>query len=460
MKKFGKPWFFILVLLIVACSCLGIIGVYSTYGDVTSTYFKGLSDFRWGLDIGGGIDAVLVQADEAEVTDSDIDTAVDILETRMAYSGLSGNVFADRDAHSVLLRFSWGQEVDYIEIESLLHELAVRGDFGIYDSDETDTDGLPTGELKVDNTGLNAAYAMFDQNTGAPVLVLDFNESGLEAFTAMAEELDGDNFSIWLDGELIGAPAMNGEVESNQVIISDDGFSIDQVVTYANKITSGKLPFAMELQHYGATTPTLGENAKTVLSLTVLALFVAVCVVMILRYKASGLAAVIALFAQAMGLVAIATGYFYFVASKTVTLPLLLAMVVLFVLGVFSAAAVCERIRRELGEGRPPRVAVVAAFDSAVLPNLDGSVLTALTGFAMITVFGPVTNPFASLARPLLEMIGVSTSSTLFNAGLLIIAAAVLHAVIHLLVYRILAVSMLEFPGLATPEKLGGARDA
>ena len=460
MKKFGKPWFFILVLLIVACSCLGIIGVYSTYGDVTSTYFKGLSDFRWGLDIGGGIDAVLVQADEADVTDSDMDTAVDILETRMAYSGISGNVFADKSTNSVLLRFSWGQKVDQIEIESMLKELSVRGDFAVYNSDETDTDGMPKGDLTIDRTGVNAAYAMFDQNTGAPVLVIDFNETGLEAFKTMVEELDGDAFSIWLDDELIGTPTMSGEIEGNQIIISDDSFSINQVLTYANKITAGKLPFAMELEHYGVTTPTLGENAKVILSVTVLALFLAVCVFMLVRYKASGIAAVIALFTHAMGLVAIATGYFYFVSAKTVTLPLLLAMIVLFALGVFACIHVCERIRQELKLGRAPRAAVLTAFDRAVMPNLDGSILAALTGLTMMTVFGPSSNPFAALLRPLLQMIGVSTSSVLFNAGLLVIAAAVLHAVVHLLIYRILAVSMLEFPALATPEKLGGAQDA
>ncbi|HBM27194.1 MAG TPA: protein translocase subunit SecD, partial [Ruminococcus sp.] len=53
MRKVKKPVFFIVLLCIIAFGYLTYAGIHTQYGDIKTSYIKGVEDIRWGIDIQG-----------------------------------------------------------------------------------------------------------------------------------------------------------------------------------------------------------------------------------------------------------------------------------------------------------------------------------------------------------------------------------------------------------------------
>ena len=63
MRKVKKPVFFIVLLCIIAFGYLTYAGIHTQYGDIKTSYIKGVEDIRWGIDIQGGVNATFEPAD-------------------------------------------------------------------------------------------------------------------------------------------------------------------------------------------------------------------------------------------------------------------------------------------------------------------------------------------------------------------------------------------------------------
>ena len=82
MKRVKKPVFFIVALLIIALTYTSLFGVYGQNGDFKETYIKGAGDIRWGIDIRGGVEATFSPAEDVQATDTQLEAAKAIIETR------------------------------------------------------------------------------------------------------------------------------------------------------------------------------------------------------------------------------------------------------------------------------------------------------------------------------------------------------------------------------------------
>ena len=47
MKRVGKPWFFVVALLIFGLAYTSFFGVYKQNGDLQETIIRGAKDIRW-----------------------------------------------------------------------------------------------------------------------------------------------------------------------------------------------------------------------------------------------------------------------------------------------------------------------------------------------------------------------------------------------------------------------------
>ena len=63
VRKVKKPVFFIVLLCIIAFGYLTYAGIHTQYGDIKTSYIKGVEDIRWGIDIQGGVNATFEPAD-------------------------------------------------------------------------------------------------------------------------------------------------------------------------------------------------------------------------------------------------------------------------------------------------------------------------------------------------------------------------------------------------------------
>ena len=90
MNKKGKSWpLFVVAILIVVFSLTAIFGVSYQYGDVKTSYIKGASDIRFGIDIRGGVDVTFMPANDVDATDEQLSAAKTVIEDRLVGLGIT-----------------------------------------------------------------------------------------------------------------------------------------------------------------------------------------------------------------------------------------------------------------------------------------------------------------------------------------------------------------------------------
>ena len=106
MRRVKKPVFFLVVLCIAIFSYLTLVGIHTQYGDVKTTYIKGTSDIRWGIDIRGGVDVTFSPPEGYDATNSEIDAAKAVIEQRLVSLGITDNeVYHDYNNDRIIVRF-------------------------------------------------------------------------------------------------------------------------------------------------------------------------------------------------------------------------------------------------------------------------------------------------------------------------------------------------------------------
>ena len=124
MKRIPKPAFFIVAILILLFSYTAIFGVSYYTGDVKHTVIKGVNDIRWGIDIQGGVEATFVPANGKKATDSQLDSAKAIIETRMVSNGITDyELYTDSGTSSIIVRFPWKEDEKDFDAEKSIQEI-------------------------------------------------------------------------------------------------------------------------------------------------------------------------------------------------------------------------------------------------------------------------------------------------------------------------------------------------
>jgi preprotein translocase subunit SecD len=122
-------------------------------------------------------------------------------------------------------------------------------------------------------------------------------------------------------------------------------------------------------------------------------------------YRLSG---VIADFALTLNLIALLGALS--ALNATLTLPGIAGIILTMGMGVDSNVLIFERIREELRQGRPVRLAVDSGYDKAFLTIVDSHVTTLITGLALF-VFG--TGPIKGFAVTLCLGIAINLFTAL-----------------------------------------------
>ena len=115
-----------------------------------------------------------------------------------------------------------------------------------------------------------------------------------------------------------------------------------------------------------------------------------VVVFMMVYYKMSGVVADFALVLNLIGLIGA-----FAALNATLTLPGIAGIILTIGMGVDSNVLIFERIREELRQGKPVRLAVDGGYDKALLTIIDSHVTTLITGLVLF-LFG--TGPIKGFA--------------------------------------------------------------
>lgn len=465
MKRTGKPVFFIVAIITIVFTILSITGISSYYGDIQSVYIKGGDQIRWGIDIRGGVEVTFVPQGDADPTNEELDGAAEVMRQRLVAQGINDySVYSDYNSDRIVVQFPWAEDEETFDPETAISELGSTAQLRFIEGTDTDSDGNPTGEVILDGSMVDsarAAYAPVDQQ-GTDyqwVVELTLNDEGTQAFATATSELASSNgqIAIWMDDQMISAPAVEKAITNGQAMITGD-FDSETATTLANQINGGSLPFSLETASYSTIDPTMGEGARDAMILAAVIAFVLICIFMLAVYRLPGVVAVIALMGQVALMIAALTGFFPGISSSTLTLPGIAGMILSIGMGVDANIITAERIREEINAGKSIDGAIHLGYHRAFTAILDGNITTLIVAIILMGTFGAPGSFFNTILQPILFMFPASTEGTIYSFGFTLMVGIVGNFVFGVFASRLMTQSLSRFKCFRKPKFYGGER--
>lgn len=466
MKRSKKPVFFILLVLILLFTGLTFTGIRTQYGDIVTTWIKGFDDIRWGIDIRGGVDVVFTPEEGIDATDTEMDAAKSVIETRMIKKGITDyEIYVDYNSDRIIVRFPWQSGDTTFNPEEAVKELGATAMLTFREGTPSDIGEDETYEdlpLILSGADVESASAAYDTNEKKFVVQLNLLESGKEAFSEATKRLSSTYpkgyISIWMDENVISYPQVSTHIKEGKATISGN-FNADSAKALADKINSGALPFKMVIDTLKTISPTQGAGARDAMILALGIAFLLISLFLIGYYRLPGVVAVIGLLGQVAGMVAAVTGFFTFNPSFTLTIPGIAGMILSVGMGVDANIITAERVKEELRSGKSLDGAISAGYDRAFTAIFDGNITLVITSVILMGAFGTPDSWANKILTPFFFMFGPSPAGEIFSFGYTLLVGVILNFVFGVVTSRLMTVSLSKFKALRNPVLYGGARN-
>jgi preprotein translocase subunit SecD len=252
-----------------------------------------------------------------------------------------------------------------------------------------------------------------DSLRDALVTIGEFNDAQVSvtfdgAGSAQFERLTAENvkkrLAIVLDGSVYSAPVIQERIAGGRAQISGT-FTMDEANDLAIVLRAGALPAPVHVIQNVTVGPSLGQDS---IDAGIRAAWIGTLLVvafMAIYYRLSGVIADFALVLNVLLLVGALAAL-----NATLTLPGIAGIILTIGMAVDSNVLIFERIREELRQGKPVRLAVDAGYEKAFLTVVDSHVTTLITalvlflfgtgpvkGFAVTLSLGVTINLFTAL---------------------------------------------------------------
>jgi preprotein translocase subunit SecD len=237
-----------------------------------------------------------------------------------------------------------------------------------------------------------------------PYVAVTFDARGAREFERITEEHVKKRMAIVLDNTIYSAPVIQERISGGRAQITGT-FTTQEANDLAIVLRAGALPAPLKVIQDLTVGPSLGRDSidkgirSTLFAGALVVLFMAV------YYRLSG---VIADFALTLNLICLIGALA--ALNATLTLPGIAGIILTMGMGVDSNVLIFERIREELRQGKPVRLAVDGGYDKALLTIIDSHVTTLITGLALF-LFG--TGPIKGFAVTLCLGIAINLFTAL-----------------------------------------------
>lgn len=390
MKDKRKSKLFIVVLIIAALCVLAFTGL----GSEKMRIIKSANEIRTGIDIRGGISAILnpVYPNGSEGRDikADLESSKAIIEARLDAQGIfDKSVNIDATNNRLIIDIPWGTNETEFNPRETLKDLGSTGALTFQEVDDEDlytpAQNLnPTGRIVLSGEDVKTASVQQDQN-GNIVVLLELKPSGIEAFAKATAENLGRPLAIFIDDTCISAPRVDSIINSSQATITGN-FTYESAKSLADKIRFGALPTKLEAIKVDSISAQLGMGALEVAIQAGIVAFILVAVFMILGYRLPGLVSIIALSAL-IALQILTLSNF----NISVTLPGIGGIILSIGMSIDGNVVIFERIKEELNAGKSLRASIDSGFKRAFVAIFDSNITTIITAVVLyILGSGPV----------------------------------------------------------------------
>lgn len=235
---------------------------------------------------------------------------------------------------------------------------------------------------------------------------ITFDSKGAKEFARVTTDNVGKLMAIVLDDTVYSVPRISEPIHGGRAQISGN-FTTETANDLAIVLRAGALPAPMKTVQDLTVGPSLGQDSIEKGLKTTMIAGVIVLIFMVLYYRVSGLIADAALALNLLCLLGALSGL-----NATLTLPGIAGIILTIGMGVDSNILIFERIREELRQGRPVRLAVDAGYEKAFLTIVDSHVTTLLTGLVLF-LFG--AGPIKGFAVTLCLGIGINLVTALIG---------------------------------------------
>ncbi len=456
-KRTGKPVFFVVFILILALTYTAFFGIENYYGDTRNVIFKGAEDIRWGIDIKGGVEAVF-SPDKADVdiTESDMDAAKAIIETRMVNKNITDyEVYTDVDNHQIIVRFPWAADESDFDAAAAVQELGETALLKFCEGETSDTVILSGA------SDIKSATAGFNPETNEPIVQLELTSSGKSKFATATAKLVGSTISIWMDDTMISAPTVNEAIPTGEAIITV-GSDAEYAKDLADKINAGSLPFALTVDDskLQVISPTLGSDALRVMLIAGSIAFGLVCLLMIALYRLNGVIAAIALLGQLAGSIACISGFFGGADSFTLTIPGIAGIILSVGVGVDCNVIAAERIREEFRKGKTIDGAIDSGFKNSLSAVIDGNVTIVIVSVVLMGAFGTPDSLLAKVFSPIMSLFGSQVTGAIYSFGYTLLVGTIFNLIMGVLASKYMLKSISQLKLFRKPWLYGGKKNA
>lgn len=457
-KKTGKWVFPVILALILFLTYTAFFGIENYFGDNREIIFKGVNDIRWGIDIKGGVEAVYSpDVTDTEITDEMMDAAKSIIDVRLIDRNITdAEVFTDKNNNQIVVRFPWSADAKDFDADAAYEEIAALGETALLTFREGESQ---TGTLILEGKDVAKAYENIDPQTGANIVSLEFTADGKAKFAEATRKLIGSKISIWMDDTCISSPTVKSVINDGVCYI--DGMeSAEEAKDLANKINAGSLPFALKSDNNKTQiiSPTLGENAKTVMLYACIAAFAAVCVIMILLYRLPGVIACFSLLGQIAGMFACLSGYFASADSFTLTIPGIAGIILSIGVGVDANVIAAERIKEEFNNGKTIDGAINSGYKNSVSAIIDGNVTIVIVALVLMGAFGSTDSIIGKIFAPLMSLFGATITGSIYSFGYTLLLGVIFNLLLGVLCSKWMMKSISRYKWFRKPVFFGGAK--
>lgn len=335
---------------------------------------KGVREMRYGIDIRGGVEAVFEpQGLDRSPSEKELDIARQVIETRMDNQNIvDREVTVDKDGGYIIVRFPWKSGETNFNPEEAIAELGEMAELTFRD---------PDGNVLIRGKDVQNAAPETANNNGIKSyqVALSFNAEGSKLFEDATGKLIGKRMSIYMDQDLISSPTVQTKISGGQAVITGMQ-DYDDAKNLAEKINAGSLPFSLKTTNFSTISPSLGNNALSIMIYAGMAAFLVICLFMLVFYKLPGAVACVTLVLQTvLQMLAVS------IPQYTLTLPGIAGIILTIGMAVDTNIIISERISDELKKGISVKGAVLTGYKNAFSSVLDGNVTTAIV--AVILMF-------------------------------------------------------------------------
>ncbi len=379
--------------------------------------------FRKGLDLEGGT-SITLKANMNDITsdkrDSALESAKDVIERRVNFFGVSEAIVQTAKVggdYRIIVEIPGVTDVN--QAVSLIGQTAKLTfweegkPIASVSANTASASGVPLGAdmyfqnpRKTDLSGsdLQQSLVVFDQNTGQPVVQIQFTPSGMKKFAEITKRNVGKSVAMVLDDMVISAPVVNEPILQGDAVISGN-FTTEQAKQLSIQLNAGALPVELSILEQRAIGATLGESSLQKSFIAGVIGFIIIVVFMIGLYGRLGIVA-----SFALGIYTLIVLTLFRLIPVTLTLAGIAGVILSIGIAVDANILIFERMKEEVRAGKSRDIALRLGFkhawnsirDSNMASIITSAVLylngtPAVKGFALTLFIGVVVSLFSAI---------------------------------------------------------------